>query len=227
MCARYSLTATAEELVEWFKLRKKLNIVPRYNIAPTQPVLVIRQDPGSGERVDDLMLWGLIPSWAKDVAIGHKLINARSETAAEKPSFRTALRRRRCLIPVSGYYEWKTFVKRKQPYLIRVQDAPLMAIAGLWEVWNSAEGDRVQSCALLTKDASESTREIHDRMPLILAPEQYDAWLEPKQQDGQSVLEKLVPRLDSALHGTAVNPYVNNPRHEGPQCIVPVEVQDP
>jgi putative SOS response-associated peptidase YedK len=223
MCARYSLTATAEELIEWFKLRKRLNIVPRYNIAPTQPVLVIRQDPDSGERVDDLMHWGLIPSWAKDPAIGHKMINARSETAAEKPSFRTALKRRRCILPVSGYYEWKAVEKRKQPYLIRVKDAPLMAIAGLWEVWNSPEGDRVQSCTLLTKDASESTRHIHDRMPVILAPDQYDAWLDAKQQDGAAVLKRIVPELDGELKAEPVSTYVNNPRHEGPECQEPAE----
>jgi putative SOS response-associated peptidase YedK len=226
MCARYSLIATAEELVEWFKLRKQLTLAPRYNIAPTQPVMVVRQDPDTSERAFELMRWGLIPSWAKDPSIGNKMINARSETAAEKPSFRTAMKRRRCLLPVSGYYEWKALDKRKQPYLIRPKEAPLMAFAGLWESWNSPEGDQVQSCTLLTQDARGAMRDIHDRMPVLLAPEHYDAWLDPAQQDGQGLLGRIGLIPDESLEAIPVSTHVNNPRHEGPGCIAPLRPEE-
>lgn len=223
MCARYSLIATAEELVEWFKLRKTLELVPRYNIAPTQAVAVVRQDPASGERTFALMHWGLIPHWAKDSSIAHRMINARSETAAEKPSFRNALRRRRCILPCSGYYEWKKLEKRKQPYWIHMKEAPLFALAGLWEIWDSPEGGTIESCTVLTQDANEATREIHDRMPVILLPEEYDAWLDPDQQDGPTALKRLSPLANDLLEATPVSSYVGNSRHEGPQCLDPPE----
>jgi putative SOS response-associated peptidase YedK len=224
MCARYSLIATAEELMEWFKLRQQLSLAPRYNIAPTQPVGVVRQDPESGERRFDLMHWGLIPHWAKDKSMANRMINARSETAAEKPSFRNALRHRRCLLPCSGYYEWQQVEHRKQPYWIRMRAAPLFAFAGLWETWNSPDGGAIESCALLTMDASAGMRSIHDRMPAILLPEAYDAWLDPGQQSRESAMKLIGPLPEGALQAIAVNTHVNNPRHEGADCIAPVRL---
>lgn len=154
-----------------------------------------------------------------------RMINARSETAAEKPSFRSALKRRRCLIPVSGYYEWKTEGKVKRPFWIRVKDAPLFAFAGLWEHWQAPDGGELDSCTLLTRDAIPSMQFIHDRMPVILFPDQYDAWLDPKQQDGHAALELLRAPEDRELYATAVNSYVGNSRHEGPRCIAPPDSQ--
>ena len=223
MCARYSLIATAEELVEWFKLRKKIELAPRYNIAPTQAVAVVRQDAPGGERRYDLMRWGLIPHWAKDTSMANRMINARSETVAEKPGFRNALRRRRCILPCSGYYEWKKLDKRKQPYWIRMKDAPLFAFAALWESWNSPDGGTIESCALLTMDAIASMRPIHDRMPVVLLPGQYDAWLDPAQQSGETALKLVRPLGDGLLEAIPVSTHVNNSRHEGPACVAPPE----
>jgi putative SOS response-associated peptidase YedK len=157
--------------------------------------------------------------------MANRLINARMESAADKPTFRNALRRRRCLLPCSGYYEWKKLDKRKQPFWIRMKDAPLFAFAGLWESWNSPDGGTIESCALLTQDANVPMRGIHDRMPVILLPEEYDAWLDPAEQDGKAALKVLHPMADDLLEAIPVSSYVGNSRHEGPQCIAPPEAQ--
>ncbi|MCZ6748683.1 MAG: SOS response-associated peptidase [SAR324 cluster bacterium] len=221
MCARYSLIASAEDLVAWFKLRKELELAPRYNIAPTQPVGVVRQEPEGGGRRFDLMHWGLIPNWAKDASFAWRTINARSETAAEKPSFRAAFRRRRCLVPVSGYYEWQKTGGPKQPYFIRMGDGGVFAFAGLWESWSSPEGSEIDSCTILTMAPNERMAAIHDRMPVILPPERYDAWLDTGQTHSAPALDLIRSIPEEALTAIPVTPHVNNPRHEGPECIAP------
>ena len=202
---------------------------PRYNIAPTQEVPVVRLDSDSGDRKLSLVRWGLVPSWAKDPSIGNRMINARSETVAEKPSFRSAFRRRRCLVVADGYYEWKKTEDGKQPYHIRMQDERPFAMAGLWETWHGppADGDAPQpasagfeSCTVITTQSNEVTAPIHDRMPVILHEQDWPRWLDvetdwPKNQ----LLKLLEPWNGDDLTMQIVSKHVNNPRHEGAECL--------
>ena len=221
MCGRYTLATPTEALAELFQLQTTLpSLRPRYNIAPTQPVAVVRRST-EGEREMVIMHWGLIPHWAKAASFARRTINARSETAAEKPSFRAAFRRRRCLVPVSGYYEWQKTGGPKQPYFIRMRDGGVFAFAGLWESWSSPEGSEIDSCTILTMAPNERMAAIHDRMPVILPPERYDAWLDTGQTHSAPALDLIRPIPEEALTAIPVTPHVNNPRHEGPQCIAP------
>ncbi|MCS7040325.1 MAG: SOS response-associated peptidase, partial [Anaerolineae bacterium] len=180
MCGRFTLTASGDELASLFDLEQAPNLEPRYNIAPTQPVAVVRLDREGRRREFTLMRWGLIPSWAKDIHIGNRLINARAETLTEKPAFRTAFRRRRCLIPANGFYEWqKPTAGRKQPYFIGLPDRRPFAFAGLWEHWEGADGSVLDSCAIITTAANERVRVLHDRMPVILERTDFGDWLDP------------------------------------------------
>ncbi|MDO9226140.1 MAG: SOS response-associated peptidase [Pseudomonadota bacterium] len=180
MCGRYAFNATPAQVTEHFSLADVATDVatfmPRFNIPPGTDIPVIRQSP-EGRRVLHLLRWGLVPHWAKDAAIGNKLNNARAETVAEKPSYREAFKRRRCLIPASGFYEWKAEGKLRQPYFISLKSGELLAMAGLWETWQSPEGDLLRSCAIITTGANALMQPIHDRMPVILAPEHWQAWL--------------------------------------------------
>ena len=219
MCARYSLIASAEDLGAWFRRRKGWGLAPRYNIAPTQPEGVVRQGPGGGGRRFDLMHWGLIPHWAKDASFARRTINARSETAAEKPSFRAAFRRRRCLVPVSGYYEWQKTGGPKQPYFIRMGDGGVFAFAGLWESWSSPEGSEIDSCTILTMAPNERMAAIHDRMPVILERADYGLWLDggPEATSAAQALLRASP--DEATSAYPVSSHVNNPRNDDARCI--------
>jgi putative SOS response-associated peptidase YedK len=166
--------------------------------------------------------WGLVPSWASDLSIGYKLINARSETAPSKPSFRSAFRQRRCLIPADGFYEWKkTGAKHKQPYHIHLKDGSVFGCAGLWEHWQSAEGEVVESCTILTTEANALMKQLHDRMPVILPPADHDRWLDPLAKDMAALQALLVPYPDEGMIATAVSSYVSNARNEGPKCMEP------
>ena len=197
-----------------------MELEPRYNIAPTQDVAVIRHDP-RGRHELSLMRWGLVPFWAKDLAMGNRMINARSETVAEKPSFRNAFQRRRCLIPADGYYEWLTEGKKKQPYWIRMSDERPFAMAGLWERWKDPSGLQppLESCTVLTTEANQLTCEIHDRMPVILDSDHWDMWMDNEFHDTTWLNELLKPYPSDEMKMDAVNPFVNNARHEGPECI--------
>jgi putative SOS response-associated peptidase YedK len=220
MCGRYSLHTHPEVIALYFKLGLLPDLTPRYNITPGTNVLIVRQDPEKG-RTADLYRWGLIPGWAKDPAIGNKLANARAETVAEKPSFRSAFKRGRCLIPASGFYEWKKVAGRKRPYYVRPVGADLFAFAGLTERWNGPDGP-VHSCAIITTDANELMRDIHDRMPVILAPEDHAAWLDPANPAPaklQALLKPCPPRM-MAAH--PVSPRVNTPKNDEPALIEPV-----
>lgn len=196
MCSRYSLSTPAETLAEHFRLERIPPLTPRHNIAPSQQVPIVRlplteSRPQMSGREMTLVRWGLIPAWAKDPAIGNRMINARAETVAEKPAFREAFARRRCLVPADGYYEWQRVGRGKQPCCIRMRDGRPFAFAGLWEQWTRPDGKVVETCAILTTEPNETLRPIHDRMPVILDPDNYDLWLDP----GVRSEEKLRPLL--------------------------------
>lgn len=226
MCGRYTQTSSWSELVHLYRIIEgatPLNLRPRYNIAPTQDVIVVRSAPDSGGRALTRMRWGLVPHWARDIAIGAPLINARAETVAEKPSFRDAYRRRRCLIPADGFYEWQ---KRpggvKQPYRITLRHQQSFAFAGLWECWEKAfDGMPVQSCAIITTEANDSLRPIHGRMPVILNTANHDAWLDADGHDGAEVAAFLRPYRSEAIAASPVGTYVNSAANDDPKCLEP------
>ncbi|MCI0395737.1 MAG: SOS response-associated peptidase [Chloroflexi bacterium] len=228
MCGRFTLTATGEEVAEAFQLpetgasKEALALAPRYNIAPTQPVAAVRVSEASGNRELAYFHWGLIPSWSQDPAIGSRMINARAETAAEKPSFRAALRYRRCLVPADGFYEWQKQNGGKQPVYIHLQDGRPFGIAGLWEYWQGPDGSEIESCTLLTVEPNELLSAVHNRMPLILAPEDYELWLDPKMQKPADLQHLLRPYPAAEMTFYRVSTLVNNPRNEDPACIVPL-----
>lgn len=225
MCGRFTLYASPEEVAEKFGLDSLPILAPRYNIAPTQPVGFVRRGNDGAHRWE-LGHWGLIPSWAKDPSIGARMINARSETAAEKPSFRAAMRRRRCLIPTTGFYEWKRVDGGKQPYHIHLVDGGLFAFAGLWEYWAGADGSELVSCTILTTEPNEMMASIHNRMPTIIQPEDYDDWLGDGRDADARELDRLRhllrPAADELLTADAVSRYVNSPTNEGDTCIEPL-----
>ena len=221
MCGRFALEATGDEVAETFHLQESPYLAPRYNIAPTQPVAAIRLHPHKREREWTHFRWGLVPSWAKDIKIGSRMINARSETVAEKPSFRAAFKRRRCLIPVSGFYEWQKLEGRKQPVYIHPADNGLFAFAGLWETWHSPDGGEIDSCTILTTTPNSLMRPIHNRMPVIIEPEDFEMWLDPGPQPNEA-LHLLRPFSPENMAAYPVSTFVNNPRNESPDCITPL-----
>jgi putative SOS response-associated peptidase YedK len=201
---------------------------PRYNIAPSQPVLIVRLD-AKGERELVLVRWGLIPSWVKDPREFSTLINARSETAAEKPSFRAAMRHRRCLVPTDGFYEWTGPAGSKTPHLIRPRSGQgpgtLMAFAGIWEHWIGSDGSEIDTMAILTTDANRTMSVIHDRMPVILAPSDHERWLDCKAGSSAGLADVLKPAPEDLLETIEVSRRLNNPRNEGPEVQEPSRTQ--
>lgn len=225
MCGRFNLHLTSAELQQFFDLLRDEELEPRYNIAPSQSIITVGSD-NSGAREVVMRRWGLVPIWAKDAAIGSQMINARSETAAEKPAFRAALRRRRCLIPASGFYEWQVIGSgKKQAWHITLRSGEPLVFAGLWESWQHADGSLLQTCAILTTAANRWMSEIHDRMPVLLTREQFGVWLDREIQDAEAVGPLLQACPEDWLTRTAVSSYVNNVRHQGPGCLKPVTVQ--
>ena len=224
MCGRYTLRVSPAELAELFAVINSFDWSPRYNIAPTQSVAAVRAAHDSSGRELALLKWGLIPSWATDPKIGSSLINARAETVAVKPAFRSAFRKRRCLIAVDGFYEWQAIAgqKSKQPYYIAVRDVPAFAFAGLTEHWSSPEGSTLDSCTIITTMANSLMQSIHHRMPVILDPADYDRWLDPARQDPQDLLPLLAPFPADQMQLVPVSTLVNSPRNESPECIVPI-----
>lgn len=220
MCGRFTLAADPADLQEMFELSTPpATLAPRYNIAPTQPVAVI---PNGETRALEIFRWGLIPSWAKDPAIGNRLINARAETLAEKPSFRTALKKRRCLVLADGFYEWKREGKSKTPMYIQLKERRPFAFAGLWEVWKSPDDELIKTCTIITTTPNALTEKIHDRMPVILPPKAYDLWLSPDELPAEKTLPLLKPFAASQMRAFAVSPLVNNPKFDSPECVIPV-----
>jgi putative SOS response-associated peptidase YedK len=225
MCSRYSLTSPHEAVRAYFKVtggNGDAPFPPRYNIGPTQPVLIVRNSARQ-ERELTLVRWGMIPSWVKNPGEFATLINARSETAAEKPSFRGALRHRRCLVPADGFYEWSGSKGAKQPHLIRPKAAEgaghLMALAGLWENWVGADGSEIETMAILTTAANTTVATVHDRMPVILAPADFDRWLDCTPGSATPVGDLMAPASDDLLEIIAVSRQLNNVRNEGAQLL--------
>lgn len=219
MCGRFTLTAPAEAVAAHYQLKETPFLAPRYNIAPTQPVAAVRLAP-NGERELTHFRWGLVPSWAKDLSMGAKMINARAETAAEKPAFRAAFKRRRCLIPASGFYEWQKIDSRKQPMYIHPVDG-LMSFAGLWEIWSSADGDLLETCTILTTEPNGLMSSIHNRMPVILDPDDYSTWLHPDTKP-DLLMHLLRSAPDEWLEAFPVSTAVNSPANDAPGCIEPL-----
>lgn len=226
MCGRYALKATATELIDHFRLISCPDFSPRYNIAPQSMIPVIRFKTDTG-RVGQLVKWGLIPSWAKDPSIGAKMNNARGETVAEKPSFRASFAKHRCLIPANGFYEWKLISEggkvRKQPYYIHpTAPGDLFAFAGLLAAWKSEQGETIVSTCIITTEPNEVMSPIHDRMPVILNPEQFDAWLDPQNQDVPNLKSMIGPYGTERMAAYPVSQAINSGRIEGEECLSPV-----
>ena len=224
MCGRFSQTASPEVMAQQFELIDPPLFNPRYNIAPSQPVVAIRIEPDTTTRRLVQLRWGLIPSWAKDTKIGNQCINAKAETVAEKPAFRAAFKNRRCLVIATGFYEWQRQGPVKQPMWIGLRSKQPFAFAGLWEHWTPAEGDSLETCTIITTEPNDLMASIHNRMPVILAPTSYDQWLDPTFQHIEPLKALLRPYLSEELTAYPVSTLVNNPRHDAPQRLEPVSV---
>jgi len=226
MCGRITVRTSTEDLLREFNLSvvEPLTWRPRYNLAPTQPVPVVAN---TGERLLEVYRWGLVPSWAKDVAMGSKLINARADTLTEKPSFRSAFKKRRCLLLVDGFYEWRTVFEgpatAKAPFHIHRKDGRPFAIAGLWEEWQGPNGEPpLRTCALVTTEANALMRPLHDRMPVLLPQDAQALWLTPGEVKAETLTPLLVPYALDDLEAVEVSRLVNSPRNDRPECLTPV-----
>lgn len=218
MCGRFALP-NPEEIAGHFNLYQIPNFAPRYNIAPSQDIAAVRIIPQASTRELIHFRWGLIPSWAKDKKVGYKMINARAETIADKPAFRAAFKYRRCLIPACGFFEWSHDEKFKQPYFIKLKDTPIFAFAGLWEHWKGDNGEVIESCTIITVDANKAVKDVHDRMPVIIRPEQYGRWLDTEAQK-KDLLPMLKPFPDNNMHVYPVGIEVNSPKNDTPNCLI-------
>jgi putative SOS response-associated peptidase YedK len=215
MCGRIFLTETPRALANLFDLTSFPEWQPRYNISPRQTVPVIRM--GAAGREAALLRWGLVPSWAKDLK-SNMYVNAMSETAATKPSFRAAFRARRCLIPATGFYDWEERGKEKQPWLFRLKESGPLALGGLWERWSKGE-EPVETFTILTTEPNDLVKRIKDRMPVIISPDAFSQWLDPDVQSDDALLPLMQPFDAALMTATPVSQYVNNVRHQGPACI--------
>lgn len=221
MCGRFFLTTDADTLQQQFHVADVAPVAPRYNIAPTQDVVAVCQN-GDGYRHVKTFRWGLIPQWAKDLSAGAKMINARSETVADKPSFRQPIRYHRCLIPASGFFEWlRQADGSKQPFYIQRKDGELLAMAGIWDTWKES-GQVIESCSILTTAANNLVAKLHDRMPVLLSPTEYDQWLDRNITDPQQLMGMYTPYPSEPLQATPISPLINNARHDGPDCLEPL-----
>jgi putative SOS response-associated peptidase YedK len=225
MCGRYRLSRRKQIIEEHFdSISGEEDWTPRYNVAPTQPIPIIRQNPKEPVRELSLVRWGLIPSWAKDSSGAALMINARSETASTKPAFRDALINRRCLVPADGFYEWKKTGKTKQPYCFEINDGALFAFAGIWERWRDPSGNWIKTCAILTTTPNAVTSAVHDRMPVILDPGDYDLWLDPGMKNVGAVSELLKPCDARLLRSYPVSTRVNHVANDDEACAAAVEL---
>ena len=224
MCGRYAVTTAPEAMRALFRYLEQPNFPPRYNVAPTQPVAIVRMVEGRREFA--LVRWGLIPAWVKDPRGFSLLINARGESALDKPAFRNAMKRRRCLFPADGFYEWKRDGDRKQPYFVRLKSGQPMAFAGLWETWSGPNGEELETAAIVTTTASRSIAHIHDRMPVIVAPEAFDFWLDPNV-DASTAAAVIAPAPDAALEAYEVSSAVNRTANDLPELLEPLREPEP
>ena len=221
MCGRITLTSSGRELAEQFELDSHATEVfaPRYNIAPSQDIAIVRTSREQ-LRVLSFERWGLVPHWAKDPAIGNRLINARSETAATKPAFRDALAHRRCIVPVDGFYEWSGRGAERRPYIFQREDQRMLGLAELYERWIGEGGEVIDSCTIQTTEANATLRPFHDRMPVILPREDYGHWLDRDRQDAGDLVSLLCPCPDDWLRARPVSTRINDPRNDDPECLV-------
>ncbi|MEJ2598495.1 MAG: SOS response-associated peptidase [Anaerolineales bacterium] len=221
MCGRFTLTLDSKQIQDAYPwLNVPAGIQPRYNVAPSQPIAVV---PNDGKQRLDFYVWGLIPSWAKDPNIGNRMINARGETLAEKPSFRNAYKRRRCLILADGFYEWKKAEgsKSKIPMFIHLKDRQPFAFAGLWELWNAPDGSQIYSATIITTEPNSMMKSIHNRMPVILPQSAYEEWLSPGERDSRDLAPLLEPFPPESMQAYAISTLVNSPQNDLPQVIEP------
>jgi putative SOS response-associated peptidase YedK len=222
MCARFTLTAPASRVALLFDLALPLELTPRYNIAPTQNVLAVRLDE-QNQKAYAWFRWGLVPSWADDLTIGQRLLNARCETVGEKPAFRDAIRKRRCLIAADGYFEWKGEKGQKQPYFVHLSGREPFAFAGIWERWHDPEDKLIETCSILTREANPRMRSLHDRMPVILPAATHARWLDPAIKQAAELNDLYDALPDDALGLYPVSTKVGNPRNEDPSFVEPLD----
>ncbi len=221
MCGRFVVNIPPEELAVIFGLQIVPQLEPRYNVAPTQQVAAVRSE--ADHNLLDLMKWGFVPSWSKDISFGSHMINARSETVAEKPAFRHAIKYRRCIIPTSGFYEWQhTGDHHKQPFYFQMADKSPMCLAGIWETWKAQDSTEMESFAILTTAANKIVAPLHDRMPVILHPDNYALWLSKNMHDPELLKQLYTPYPAGEMIAYKVPDLVNNSRFDGPACIVQV-----
>lgn len=224
MCGRYRLSKRKQLIEEYFETANEVDWKPRFNIAPSQNVGIIRQSSTRPEREFSQVRWGLIPSWAQDAGVGHKIINARSETVADKPAFRDSFRARRCLIPADGFYEWKRSKEAKQPFHFGMLDDSAFAFAGIWDSWNDGRGNSLETCSILTTAPNSLLVDVHDRMPVILEPENYELWLDPGFRDLNAVSEMLKPFNPKLMKRHPVSSRVNSPANDDSECSAEVSL---
>lgn len=224
MCGRFTLVADPEKVMNRFQLQEiPFDLKPRYNIAPGQPIPVILDD--SGRRRIGPLRWGLVPAWASDEKIGYKMINARAETLLEKPAFRRLFERKRCIIPADGFYEWKQMDRGKQPMRITMKNGEPFAFAGLFDTWTRPDGERLHTCTIITTRPNQVVADIHDRMPVILRPEDEDLWLDREKYDPDLLQSLLVPYDAGQMRAYPVPTLVGSPKNDVPACIT--EIADP
>ncbi len=221
MCGRFTVTKLPEAWLEALGLGAVPDYAPRYNVAPSQNVLAAAFDVEEDRNLLRYFEWGLLPTWAKDPKATHRSINARAETAAEKPSFRAAMRYRRCILPADGFYEWTGKGTSRRPFYFQRRDEGPFGFAGIWEQWESDRGECIDSCAILTTDANALVAQQHARMPVMLDAQDALAWLDPRQQASSKVQHLLRPYPAEEMKAIAVSPYVNSPRYDDPHCIAP------
>jgi putative SOS response-associated peptidase YedK len=227
MCGRYRLSRRKQFVDEYFhSVSEAEDWSPRYNIAPTQTVPVIRQNPKEPVRELSLIRWGMIPSWAKDPSVAARMINARSETANMRPAFRDALKSRRCLIPADAFYEWSRIGKAKQPYCFEINEGGLFAFAGIWDRWSGPSGNELETCSILTTAPNAVTLPVHDRMPVILDPDAYDLWLDPGMRDLGAASELLKPCDARLMRCCPVSSRINHVANDDEECCRPIEVAE-
>jgi putative SOS response-associated peptidase YedK len=219
VCGRFTLSTSPTAIADHFGLDEAPELGARFNVAPGQSIATISLSGEDRRSVLSWRRWGLVPSWAKDEKVGNRLINARAETATEKPSFRSALRRRRCLVPADGFYEWAGTKGSKQPYLIGLEGRALFAFAGLWERWTNPGGEALESCTLLTTEATEQLSALHDRMPVIVDPVDYELWMDPDVVEPDLASPVIDRNLGGALDFDPISQHVNDVRHDDPRCL--------
>ena len=223
MCGRYAITSVPEAIRALFGYPETPNFPPRYNVAPTQPIPVVRLN--EGQRSFALLRWGLIPAWVKDPRAFSLLINARSESVLDKPAFRNAMQRRRCLIPADGFYEWKQEGGAKRPYFVRPRAGGPIAFAGLWEAWMGPNGEEMETACIVTTAANRALRSLHQRMPVVIPPEAFDLWLNDRTVDAETAAALLVPAPDALFEAYEVTTAVNRTANDAPELIAPAPAQ--